>query len=58
MNKKHELYSERRLLDNCRELAGKKPKEVVDKITETVGEFVVDAVQSDDITLLSIAYKG
>jgi len=30
----------------------------VEKITETVGEFVVGAVQSDDITLLSISYKG
>ena len=38
--------------------AGKNPKEVVEKITETVGEFVVGAVQSDDITLLSISYKG
>lgn len=58
MNMKHELYSEQRLLENCRTLAGKNPKEVVEKITETVGEFVVGAVQSDDITLLSINYKG
>ena len=58
MNTKHELYSEQRLLENCRTLAGKNPKEVVEKITETVGEFVVGAVQSDDITLLSISYKG
>lgn len=58
MNPINELYSEKRLLDNCKKLAGKSPKEVVDHITETVGEFVVGAVQSDDITLLSISYKG
>ena len=45
-------------IDNSLTPAGKNPKEVVEKITETVGEFVVGAVQSDDITLLSISYKG
>lgn len=58
MNDRHELYSEKRLLDNCQKLTGKSPQDVVEKITETVGEFVVGAVQSDDITLLSILYKG
>ena len=46
MNTRHEQYSEQRLLENCQELIGKSPKEIVDKITETVGKFVVGAVQS------------
>lgn len=58
MNNQHELYSEKRLLENCQKMTGKSPKDVVEKITETVGEFVVGAMQSDDITLLSILYKG
>lgn len=58
MNVRHELYSEKRLLENCQKLTGKSPKDIVGEITETVGEFVVGAVQSDDITLLSILYKG
>ena len=58
MNTRHEQYSEQRLLENCQELIGKSPKEIVDKITEKVGKFVVGAVQSDDITLLSITYQG
>lgn len=58
MNTRHEQYSEQRLLENCQELIGKSPKEIVDKITETVGKFVVGAVQSDDITLSSITYQG
>lgn len=58
VNIKNDFYGEQRLLDNCKKLAGKDPKEVVERITETVGEFVIGAVQSDDITMLSIAYKG
>lgn len=58
MNTGYEQYSEQRLLDNCKKLAGKSPQEIVERITKTVGEFVVGAVQSDDITLLSISYKG
>lgn len=57
MNPAHELYGEKRLLENCKMLAGKSPEEVIGKITETVGDFTIGAVQSDDITLLSIAYK-
>lgn len=57
-NKNNELYGEKRLLENCLELTGRSSKEVVERITETVGEFVVGAVQSDDITILSITYKG
>ena len=58
MNTQNELYSEKLLLENCKKLAGNPPKELIKKITETVGHFTIGAVQSDDITLLSIAYKG
>lgn len=58
MDMEKKQYSEDRLLENCKKLTGKNPKEVVERISETVGEFVVGAVQSDDITLLSISYKG
>ena len=57
-NKNNELYGEKRLLENCMELTGRSSKEIVERITETVGQFVVGAVQSDDITILSITYKG
>jgi len=57
-NKANELYGEKRLLQNCLELTGKSSKEIVERITETVGEFVVGAIQSDDITILTISYKG
>ncbi|MDH6533679.1 response regulator [Parabacteroides sp. 52] len=57
-NKTNELYGEKRLLENCMEFTGYACKDIVERITETVGEFVVGAVQSDDITILSISYKG
>lgn len=58
MNIKNEQYGEKRLAEYCKKLSGKSPKEIIENITETVGEFVIGAVQSDDITLLSIIYKG
>lgn len=57
-SKDRELFGEQRLLDNCLELIGRSSDEVVKKITEKVGEFVIGAIQEDDITLLSISYKG
>ncbi|MDF9828707.1 sigma-B regulation protein RsbU (phosphoserine phosphatase) [Parabacteroides sp. PF5-6] len=57
-NKNNELFGDKRLMERCRELTGKTSQEIVDSITETVGDFVLGAVQSDDITLLTISYKG
>lgn len=57
-NKNGDLFGEKRLLENCLDLTGRSSREVVEKITERVGEFVIGAVQSDDITLLSISFKG
>lgn len=57
-SKSNELFGDKRLLDKCLELTGKTSREIVDGITQTVGEFVVGAIQSDDITLLTISYKG
>ncbi len=57
MNPQQELYGDKRLLDNCKAYAGSSPKEMIENITETVGQFTIGAVQSDDITLLAIKYK-
>ncbi|MDH6304774.1 sigma-B regulation protein RsbU (phosphoserine phosphatase) [Parabacteroides sp. PF5-5] len=58
MNREHELYGEERLLENCKHLAGSSAMEAINKITETVGDFTIGAVQSDDITLLSLVFNG
>lgn len=57
-NKNNELFGDKRLLDSCLEITGSTSKEIVDHVTKTVGDFVLGAVQSDDITLLTISYKG
>ncbi|MDH6359102.1 SpoIIE family protein phosphatase [Parabacteroides sp. PF5-9] len=57
-NKNGDLFGEKRLLDSCIELAGKSSKDIVEEVTRHVGDFVIGAVQSDDITLLTISYKG
>ncbi len=57
-NKQNELFGEQRLMDYCLSLTGRPSKEIVDSITGSIGEFVVGAIQSDDITLLTISYKG
>lgn len=58
MNAENELYGDKRLLENCKALAGSSPKEMISQITESIGDFAIGTVQSDDISLLSIAYKG
>lgn len=57
-SKNNDFYGEQQLLQNCLGLTGLSSKEIVNRITETVDEFAPGAVQSDDITLLSITYKG
>lgn len=57
-NKDNKLFGDQRLLECCRQLAGKTSREIVDSVTQTVGDFVLGAIQSDDITLLTISYKG
>lgn len=58
MNAGHEIFGEKRLLENCASLKGCHPEEVVGKVSGAVGQFTIGTVQSDDITLLSIAFKG
>lgn len=58
INKNGELFGEKRLLACCEALIGKPSKEIIEEVTKTVGDFVVGAIQSDDITQLTISYKG
>jgi sigma-B regulation protein RsbU (phosphoserine phosphatase) len=58
MNRRKEPYSNARLLENCRAMRGDKPQTMVNKITDSISNFTSGALQSDDITLLSIIYNG
>jgi sigma-B regulation protein RsbU (phosphoserine phosphatase) len=39
-------------------MKGSTPKEMVEKITDSINDFASGTIQSDDITLLSIIYNG
>jgi sigma-B regulation protein RsbU (phosphoserine phosphatase) len=58
MNSQNELYGANRLLNLCQQQAGIPPGETVSQVTNAIDNFTQGAVQSDDITMLSIQYKG
>lgn len=58
MNTTYQQYGDARLLETCRTLAGKSAEIIVETVINSVTDFVKGASPSDDITLLSIVYKG
>ena len=58
MNKKHELYSEKRLEKELIKLKDSSPQEIINGIISSVEEFTKGAEQSDDITMLTLKYDG
>ncbi|MFW6324260.1 MAG: SpoIIE family protein phosphatase, partial [Desulfovibrionales bacterium] len=58
MNDSKEIYSDERLLKFMHDIHGRNPEENVQQVMHSVKEYAGDTPQSDDITLLSILYKG
>jgi sigma-B regulation protein RsbU (phosphoserine phosphatase) len=58
MSEHRELFSEERLYDALTECADLDPKGMADFVLQRVREHVATAPQSDDITILAIAYHG
>ena len=60
-NKAHAQFGEERVMEVLRDeegkMHGRSPREMIDTMLETVSEFVGDAQQSDDLTMLSIRYQ-
>ena len=57
MNREHELFGlecVENVLGACK---GLQPKDILGKVTEAVHEFVKDAEQSDDLTMMAIRYS-
>ena len=52
-----ELFGEERMIEKLNQLMHFSPRAIVDKMQENVGEFVGEAEQSDDLTLLAIRYQ-
>ena len=51
-------YGEYRLKENLKSLTGLKPKEMIRRLEKSLKQFIGDADQSDDISILIIQYKG
>ncbi len=58
MNKKNELYSEKRLEKELIQYKDSSPQEIINGIISSVEEFTKGAEQSDDITMLTLKYNG
>ncbi len=58
MNPQFELFSDERLLQTIRHAHGASPESLIQHIRSRLSEFAADAPQSDDITMLMIAYHG
>ncbi len=57
-NKEKELFEEERMLNVIRENPGKSPRELIRLMEVALNDHVKGFPQSDDITMLSIVYKG
>jgi len=58
MNAQEEFYTEERLLAKLQELVWDDPRVLVDSLRADIAEFVRDAPQADDITMLALRYRG
>jgi sigma-B regulation protein RsbU (phosphoserine phosphatase) len=58
MNKKGELFSDKRLEDTITRLKEKSINEIIDGVMAEIELFAQDTPQSDDITMMVIQYRG
>ena len=54
----NELFGDDRLVDAMNGASSTQPEELLPQVRKKIDEFVKDAPQFDDITMLSIRYKG
>ncbi|MBQ9751099.1 MAG: SpoIIE family protein phosphatase, partial [Clostridia bacterium] len=57
-NLKHELYGMNRLGEILNKVKGGTPNDILPAIKKDIDEFVGDADQFDDITMLCLEYKA
>ncbi len=54
INKNDENYSEKRLVERVSELKDQEPKQIIDQVLEEVQNFIGEAPQFDDLTMMII----
>ena len=57
-NENVELFGEARMLDALNKNADAEPEELLPAVKASIDEFVGEAPQFDDITMLCFKYKG
>ena len=57
-NAKEELFGTDRMLEALRRAQNGTPKEILSQVRRSVDDFVQDAPQYDDLTMLCLEYKG
>ena len=57
-NAKGEEYQSKRLHDALQNLNGANPREILEGVSKSITDFIKDAPQSDDITMMTIKYYG
>ena len=58
MNAGREVYSDARFLETVGQLKGKNPTEITQGVMDSVTEHAAGAPPSDDITIMTVVYKG
>lgn len=58
MNGDYQQYGEERLVKLCGKMNNNSPRTMVEEVEKSVAEFVEDAGQSDDITMLGMVFYG
>ncbi len=58
MNPEEQMFSEKRLKDTLDKLKEKKTEDIIHAIREDIKLFVKESIQSDDITMLALRFKG
>lgn len=57
-NSNKELFGSERILEALNNKSASSPKEVLDGVSKAVDDFVQDAEQFDDLTMLCLEYRG
>ena len=52
------MFGKEKILEALNETADASPRDILNHVTGAVNEFVKDAEQFDDLTMLCLEYKG
>jgi sigma-B regulation protein RsbU (phosphoserine phosphatase) len=57
-NEDQEMFGEARVIASLNTVSGQSPKQILKKVTSDVDNFVKEAEQFDDLTMLCLEYRG